>query len=597
MIAEHKKGVVFFTNQTITNQLPKVNNLRVDPITRTIKFQKKNDSAEIYERLWEFIGNERKEVTEGTTIRFGKQVLTLKKLNLTVSQEQAQKLELNDYLSEKSGDIFDNPELQKEGLECRICFDVASEEDPFANLCQCSKSMPVHLNCVRRWMQQKCRKGDKNGNLTWFKLADVRCDICGDDYPYNVDLRGVSVPIFDATVDGGKKYALFEVYELGTSKVKAVLVLYADGSISTFRIGRAATNEITFDDISISRKHAQFAFTKDKLYLKDLGSKFGSHIEHNEIKAPIDQRRLKLQVGKFYFKIHFFFGKKCFCRSESKYKYIKNPEIGLNELKNEFGAWVKKKSNKVMAIERIDQTRIDLDNRVEEEKPEEKFDAERLAVIKEEIEELKKEAYIKRKKLRMAISKSALLNRNIEKSTVNNRPVTAFRTVAPKEGFNEVVKVEFAKLNKNIGNSNETYNEENINRENEKDEYNIEIKEEEENEVIKEESNESFREMESQENEDNLYSNRNQFGNPSNQYSKSKKQRPLSNISHMYRNYVSNLIVHKKSINESSFQKIEEGLKENPKKDSDLIDLLAEDNSFSLEHQDKPVYHDQLINK
>ena len=130
MIAEHKKGVVFFTNQTITNQLPKVNNLRVDPITRTIKFQKKNDSAEIYERLWEFIGNERKEVTEGTTIRFGKQVLTLKKLNLTVSQEQAQKLELNDYLSEKSGDIFDNPELQKEGLECRICFDVASEEDP-----------------------------------------------------------------------------------------------------------------------------------------------------------------------------------------------------------------------------------------------------------------------------------------------------------------------------------------------------------------------------------------------------------------------------------------------------------------------------------
>ena len=446
-------------------------------------------------------------------------------------------------------------------------------------------------------MQHKCKKGDKNGNLTWFKLADVRCDICGDNYPYSVDMKGVNVPIFDATVDGGRKYALFEVYDLGTYKVKAVLVMYADGTISAFKVGRAAVNEITFDDISISRKHAQFVFIKDKLFVKDLGSKFGSHFERTEIQPTLEKRRLRLQIGKFYFRVHFFFGKKCFCHSENRYKYVKNPESNLSELKSEFGAWVKKKSNKVMAIERIDQTRIDIDNRADEIEDvieEERFDESRLAVIKEEIEELKKEAYIKRQKYRAVISKSALLNRNIEKSTFNNRPVTAFKTVTPNAGFDEVVNIEFAKLTKKNMNSKETHNEENINQENKNVDYQINVQEEE-GEIIQEESNESFREMESQENEDNLYSNRIQAPNPSNQQSKSKKQRPHSNISHMYRNYVSNLIVHKKSINESSFQKIEDELKEK-KEENNLIDNLVEDQSFSIDQRDKPI-RDQLVNK
>jgi hypothetical protein len=66
------------------------------------------------------------------------------------------------------------------------------------------------------------------------------------------------------------------------------------------RIGRSPECEILFDDITVSRSHAEITASEDGLTVRDLGSLNGTYI-NREI---IDQSKLvhgdELQVGKFH---------------------------------------------------------------------------------------------------------------------------------------------------------------------------------------------------------------------------------------------------------------------------------------------------------
>ena len=66
------------------------------------------------------------------------------------------------------------------------------------------------------------------------------------------------------------------------------------------RIGRNPESEILFDDITVSRSHAEITANEDGLIVRDLGSLNGTYVN----RQIVEQSRLvhgdELQVGKFH---------------------------------------------------------------------------------------------------------------------------------------------------------------------------------------------------------------------------------------------------------------------------------------------------------
>jgi pSer/pThr/pTyr-binding forkhead associated (FHA) protein len=76
----------------------------------------------------------------------------------------------------------------------------------------------------------------------------------------------------------------------------------------TTRIGRATTNEIFLDDVTVSRKHAEIAKAGKDYLLRDLGSLNGSYLNGELIGEENLSDGDELQIGKF--RMHFFTGGK-----------------------------------------------------------------------------------------------------------------------------------------------------------------------------------------------------------------------------------------------------------------------------------------------
>jgi pSer/pThr/pTyr-binding forkhead associated (FHA) protein len=81
----------------------------------------------------------------------------------------------------------------------------------------------------------------------------------------------------------------------GPSQGSRFLITAAGASI-----GRAATNEIFLDDVTVSRKHAEISVEGKSFHFKDLGSLNGSYI--NGAQSPVHhlQSGDEIQIGKFH---------------------------------------------------------------------------------------------------------------------------------------------------------------------------------------------------------------------------------------------------------------------------------------------------------
>ncbi len=65
-------------------------------------------------------------------------------------------------------------------------------------------------------------------------------------------------------------------------------------------IGRAATNEIFLDDVTVSRKHAQISVSGKAFHFTDLGSLNGSYINNLQSTKHHLQSGDEIQIGKFH---------------------------------------------------------------------------------------------------------------------------------------------------------------------------------------------------------------------------------------------------------------------------------------------------------
>lgn len=70
----------------------------------------------------------------------------------------------------------------QEETYCRVCMEPQNPAKEFANVCECSKTMPIHADCLMDWVKTKMTKksGDAYEFYTW---KGIDCDICKKPYP------------------------------------------------------------------------------------------------------------------------------------------------------------------------------------------------------------------------------------------------------------------------------------------------------------------------------------------------------------------------------------------------------------------------------
>ncbi len=95
-------------------------------------------------------------------------------------------------------------------------------------------------------------------------------------------------------INGDGAVAMIYIHR-GPSQGSRFLITSAGASI-----GRAATNEIFLDDVTVSRKHAEISVEGKAFQFSDLGSLNGSYINGVQSKKHPLQSGDEIQVGKFH---------------------------------------------------------------------------------------------------------------------------------------------------------------------------------------------------------------------------------------------------------------------------------------------------------
>lgn len=70
---------------------------------------------------------------------------------------------------------------------------------------------------------------------------------------------------------------------------------------SVITIGRSADNDIFLDDVTVSRKHAQFEFLNMQWIIKDEGSLNGTYVNNQRVNSQALNNNDVVQIGKYRF--------------------------------------------------------------------------------------------------------------------------------------------------------------------------------------------------------------------------------------------------------------------------------------------------------
>ena len=168
----------FFLLDPFTNSVIEVNKFGINAQTEKYKkveinIEKKqiidhNNGEDISDCLWMQVRHPQAYIiSEGDVIRLGKQKLIAKSIRLFGSTNKnkpdtpkiktaVRSINIGSCRLTKEC-IVENQDSIDNGAVCRVCFEPNQDNDPFLNICLCSKHMPIHLSCIRRWLQKKAQ--------------------------------------------------------------------------------------------------------------------------------------------------------------------------------------------------------------------------------------------------------------------------------------------------------------------------------------------------------------------------------------------------------------------------------------------------------
>ena len=179
------------------------------------------------------------------------------------------------------------------------------QNNPLINPCFCKGTQGLlHLECLKSWMGSKRTHrvfSDYSEMYTW---KTMHWELCKEPYPFKIWFGGKQVSLLEHN-EPDEPFLIFETFlkegsDKATSKSLYILRLKHHGN---FRIGRSHDVEFHIEDISVSRFHGELQITKDKVFMQDYKSKYGTQIliKGAQVLDKKDQTMNMFQVGRTWF--------------------------------------------------------------------------------------------------------------------------------------------------------------------------------------------------------------------------------------------------------------------------------------------------------
>ena len=267
---------------------------------RKIKLNKKIEKDENEEKIEEKKEKEKIEDKKETE----------KSENISILKEDKDKTE-DKYSSNKKDKIIDiknkvpNDSIDK---QCRICFSSSEELSPLISPCSCTGSSKyIHLLCLQKWLQSKIKLEYKEVNenlISGYIYHPAQCEICKEYMPDFVKKNNNLYEICDyhsSSENNEDNYFTLETIGSIKNHEKYIfdVIIKSEQPISVISIGRYNGSDIRLEDNTISRIHSALTVENNKLYIKDMSSKFGTGILLQNNNFPfMDNKPISFQFGK-----------------------------------------------------------------------------------------------------------------------------------------------------------------------------------------------------------------------------------------------------------------------------------------------------------
>lgn len=300
------KIILYIKFNEISNSFSMINSYKYQKIENLYK-------AENCERIWElFKKDEYNIIKEEDVIKIGHLRLKFDKIffenNKKEDLNKRNNIEsLASSEKNKSENIIYNTE-PNETHYCRLCYQKEiNNNDPLICPCKCNGSMKfVHLSCLKNNINLKIhKKHDKYYDMYLFQ--NYNCEICLATFPKYLIIKNKKINLLEIELSNYKNYALCDLiqYDENNDYIFHIgyLVLRLENEIP-IKIGRKKENDVIFNDLSISGYHCELLVKNNILYLKDLGSKYGSmKYIRNEYEIQIGNN-IELIYGKYKFEFN-----------------------------------------------------------------------------------------------------------------------------------------------------------------------------------------------------------------------------------------------------------------------------------------------------
>lgn len=187
-------------------------------------------------------------------------------------------------------------------LQCRICLDSATMDDPFVSPCSCKGSIEkVHLGCLRHWT--KTRLNLPRGEVDGFVFQKPVCEMCKADYPAYIQQGEMRQQLVDELPKVAPPYMVLQSSGKPSKshnkepRVSYHVISFADEK-RVLKIGRGHECGLRLDEVSMSRWHASIKFSDGEFYVEDHNSKFGTLLALNRPWQLCADAPVSIKVGR-----------------------------------------------------------------------------------------------------------------------------------------------------------------------------------------------------------------------------------------------------------------------------------------------------------
>ena len=298
------------------------------------------------------------QLNEGDIIKIGRYKVKIRRINLininnddNISNKNENNNIINDNIRSKDNDnkiiinnLNNNKNKKKNNdpdKQCRICFSSDEKMSPLISPCSCiGSSKYIHLLCLQKWLQSKIQLDykEKNNNLiSEYRYQPVQCEICKEYMPDFIKKNSHLYEICDYhsnSEKGNQNYFTLETIGSLKNHEKFIfhIIIKPKNPISIINIGRSEECDIKLSDNTISRFHSVITVYNNKIYIKDLSSKFGTGILlQNKNFQICDENLISLQLGRSLLTFYQYLKNNSFCKCFNKRKNIVNTEVSDEE--------------------------------------------------------------------------------------------------------------------------------------------------------------------------------------------------------------------------------------------------------------------------